>query len=84
MGREPCSYGRRSRRIIPVQRDLPAGYTDSVAFTMELMEKTGMIVTPGTAFGNLGEGYVRIALVHPVETIEKVVRIVKESGILEA
>ena len=48
------------------------------------MEKTGMIVTPGTAFGNLGEGYVRIALVHPVETIEKVVRIVKESGILEA
>ena len=32
-----------------------------------------MIVTPGTAFGDLGEGYVRIALVHPVETIEKVV-----------
>ena len=63
---------------------LPEGYTDSAAFTMELMEKTGMIVTPGTAFGDLGEGYVRIALVHPVETIEKVVRIVKESGILEA
>lgn len=46
--------------------------------------EAGMIVTPGTAFGDLGEGYVRIALVHPVETIEKVVRIVKESGILEA
>ena len=63
---------------------IPENYTSSERFTLDLMEKTGMIVTPGTAFGNLGEGYVRIALVHPVETIEKVVRIVKESGILEA
>lgn len=62
---------------------IPENYTSSERFTLDLMEKTGMIVTPGTAFGNLGEGYVRIALVHPVETIEKVVRIVKESGILE-
>lgn len=63
---------------------IPDNYTSSEKFTLDLMEKTGMIVTPGTAFGDLGEGYVRIALVHPVETIEKVVRIVKESGILEA
>ena len=63
---------------------IPENYTSSERFTLDLMEKTGMIVTPGTAFGNLGEGDVRIALVHPVETIEKVVRIVKESGILEA
>ena len=62
---------------------IPENYTSSERFTLDLMEKTGMIVTPGTAFDNLGEGYVRIALVHPVETIEKVVRIVKESGILE-
>ena len=62
---------------------LPAGYTDSAAFTMELMEKTGMIVTPGSAFGDLGEGYVRMALVHPVPVIEKAIRKVQESGILQ-
>ena len=47
----------------------------------------GNHVRMGTDPGELyqfREGYVRIALVHPVETIEKVVRIVKESGILEA
>ncbi|SCH53403.1 LL-diaminopimelate aminotransferase [uncultured Clostridium sp.] len=62
---------------------LPAGYTDSAAFTMELMEKTGMIVTPGSAFGDLGEGYVRMALVHPVPVIEKAIRKVQESDILQ-
>lgn len=61
---------------------LPAGYTDSVAFTMELMEKTGMIVTPGSAFGSLGEGYVRMALVHPVLEIEEAVAAVRDSGML--
>lgn len=35
---------------------LASGYTDSAAFTMELMEKTGMIVTPGSAFGDPGRG----------------------------
>ena len=62
---------------------LPEGYTDSAAFTMELMEKTGMIVTPGSAFGDLGEGYVRMALVHPVSVIEKAIARVQESGILK-
>ena len=62
---------------------LPEGYTDSAAFTMELMEKTGMIVTPGSAFGDLGEGYVRMALVHPVPVIEKAIARVQESGILK-
>ena len=61
---------------------LPVGYTDSVAFTMELMEKTGMIVTPGSAFGSLGEGYVRMALVHPVPEIEEAVAAVRDSGML--
>ena len=46
------------------------------------MEKTGVIVTPGSAFGDLGEGYVRMALVYPVPVIEEAVRKIKESGIL--
>lgn len=62
---------------------LPGNYKDSSRFVMELMEKTGMIVTPGSAFGALGEGYVRMALVHPVPVIEEAVEAIRKSGILE-
>ena len=40
-------------------------------------------VVPGTAFGSLGEGYVRFALVYPVEVIEEAVKAIDDSGILK-
>ena len=61
---------------------LPDGYTDSAAFTMELMEKTGVIVTPGAAFGSLGEGYVRMALVLPPEKMREAAEEICNSDIL--
>lgn len=60
---------------------IPKNYTSSEKFAMDLMEKAGVIVVPGTAFGDLGEGYVRLALVYPVEMIEKAIRAIEESGI---
>lgn len=62
---------------------IPKNYQSSEKFVIDLMEKAGMIVTPGTAFGNLGEGYVRIALVYPVKMIEKAIKAVADSGILK-
>lgn len=62
---------------------IPASYTSSEKFTLDLMEKSGVIVVPGSSFGSLGEGYVRMALVLDVPTMEKVVQVIKESGILE-
>ena len=61
---------------------IPKGYESSEQFVLELMEKSGMIVVPGTAFGSLGEGYVRMALVYPVEVIEEAVEAVKNSGVI--
>lgn len=61
---------------------LPTGYTNSVDFCFELLEKTGVLCTPGSAFGSLGEGHVRFALVLPPEEIEKAVRAIDESGII--
>lgn len=49
---------------------------------MELMERTGVICTPGNAFGSLGEGYVRFALVLPAETIRELIAVIDESGII--
>ena len=54
---------------------------DPCDFCMKLMEKTGVIVTPGSAFGSNGEGYVRMALVVDVPTIEEIIRVLDESGI---
>ncbi|PTM59610.1 LL-diaminopimelate aminotransferase [Desmospora activa] len=49
---------------------LPPGWS-SVDFTFRLMEQTGVIVTPGNAFGREGEGYVRITLVQTEETLRE-------------
>lgn len=49
---------------------------------MELMEKTGVLCTPGSSFGELGKGHVRFALTLPVETIREAVEAVRRSGIL--
>ncbi|MDD2957699.1 MAG: aminotransferase class I/II-fold pyridoxal phosphate-dependent enzyme [Lachnospiraceae bacterium] len=61
---------------------LPEGYTNSEAFCMELMEKSGVICVPGSSFGSLGEGYVRFALVLPPEKLKEVVESIRKSGIL--
>jgi len=61
---------------------IPEKFESSEAFVLELMEKSGVIVVPGTAFGSLGEGYVRFALVYPVEVIEEAVKAIDDSGIL--
>jgi len=62
---------------------LPGGHTDSVRFCFELLERTGLLCTPGAAFGALGEGHVRFALVQPVPVMEKIVAAVAASGILK-
>lgn len=61
---------------------IPEGYEDDVAFVMELLEKSGVLCTPGSSFGKLGRGYVRFALTLPVEEIRKAVEAVKNSGMI--
>ena len=61
---------------------LPEGYSDSSAFCLELLHKTGLLCTPGAAFGELGEGHVRFALVRPPEEMAEIVEAVKAGGIL--
>ena len=63
---------------------IPEKFGDNdTAFVMELMEKTGVLCTPGSSFGSLGAGHVRFALVLPVEEIEKAIAAIDESGILK-
>lgn len=62
---------------------IPEHYSDSVTFCMDLMERSGLICTPGSAFGSLGEGHVRFALVQSVEKIREIVAAVDACGILK-
>lgn len=53
---------------------LPAAWAnDSIRFSVELVQATGVAVSPGAGFGKSGEGYVRFALVHEPEILEEAV-----------
>ena len=62
---------------------IPEGYTDDVAFVMELLDRSGVLCTPGSSFGSLGKGHVRFALTMPVEKIKEAVKAVADSGIIK-
>lgn len=62
---------------------IPEGYDDDVAFVMELLERSGVLCTPGSSFGSLGKGHVRFALTMPVEQIKEAVKAVAASGMIK-
>lgn len=62
---------------------LPKEYHNSVDFCFELLERSGLLCTPGSAFGELGEGHVRFALVQPVPVMQEIVAAVAKSGIID-
>ena len=61
---------------------IPKGWDSSMEFCLALIERAGVVCTPGASFGPLGEGYVRFALVLPPERLREAVRAIAESGIL--
>lgn len=56
---------------------IPSTYKSSFDFSMDLLDKTGVLCTPGNSFGTLGEGYVRFALVLPEDEIKEAVNAMK-------
>ncbi len=57
---------------------IPAG-TTSTQFAMDLLERTGVAVTPGTNFGQAGEGYFRISLTVPDDRLDEAVARMKSA-----
>jgi LL-diaminopimelate aminotransferase len=52
---------------------VPQGWTTK-GFTTSLLERAHISLTPGTLFGQNGEGFVRISLTAPVERITQAMR----------
>lgn len=62
---------------------IPAGFADSQSFCAALLQRSGLLVTPGSAFGPSGEGYVRFALVRTEAEMKMALDSLKDSGLLD-
>ncbi|UVT15583.1 MAG: LL-diaminopimelate aminotransferase [Nitrospira sp.] len=58
---------------------VPKGYT-STSFTAHLLEKAGIVTTPGNGFGAPGEGYIRMTLCTSKERLAEAVERIKKAG----
>jgi LL-diaminopimelate aminotransferase len=61
---------RTPRATFYIWAKIPAGYT-SVDFTKKLLDEVGIAVTPGTGYGNEGEGYIRFSLTISDDRLEE-------------
>ena len=53
----------------------------STEFALDVLQQTGVVITPGNAFGEAGEGYVRISLIADCDRLGEVLRRFKQAGI---
>ena len=58
---------------------VPQGYT-SASFTAHLLEKTGIVSTPGNGFGEPGEGYIRMTLTTTKERLAEALDRMRKTG----
>jgi LL-diaminopimelate aminotransferase len=52
---------------------VPESFTDSAAYCEHLLERAGVVVSPGAAYGPSGEGWFRIALTTPDDRLAEAV-----------
>ncbi|GAP96312.1 aspartate aminotransferase [Leptolyngbya sp. NIES-2104] len=59
---------------------VPSGM-GSTDFALKVLQKTGVVVTPGNAFGAGGEGYVRISLIADCDRLGEALNRLKQAGV---
>jgi LL-diaminopimelate aminotransferase len=80
-GIRPLGYPVETpRATLYVWLPIPRRFESSMDFTRELLERTGVVVAPGSGFGRAGEGYVRVALCVPEERLSEAARRMAEAG----
>ena len=63
----------KPRATMFVWAPVPEGFGTSEEFVATLLERANVMVTPGSAFGKSGEGFVRMALVQTAEVMKEIV-----------
>ncbi len=64
----------RPRAALYVWAKMPAGWDSSETFALALLEKTGVVLAPGSFFGPAGEGYLRLSVTAPTERVREAMR----------
>lgn len=59
---------------------IPRRYDSCERFASDILETPGIVVVPGTAFGQYGEGYFRLSLVNPRNELAEVLSRMKTDG----
>lgn len=59
--------------------EVPKGYTSS-SFTAHLIEKAGIVTTPGNGFGDPGEGYIRMTVTTTKERLAEAIERMQKIG----
>ena len=65
----------------PIPAKYAAMENGSESFVIDMLNKSGVLVTPGSAFGPSGEGFVRMALVQNPDALQDAANRLKQSGL---
>jgi LL-diaminopimelate aminotransferase len=57
---------------------IPDSYTSAMSFCADLLEQTGLVVTPGIGYGPNGEGWFRISMTTPDDRIDQAMARLRE------
>ena len=65
---------------IYVWAPVPAGYESAAAYCEHVLEETGVVISPGGAYGASGEGFFRISLTTPDDRLAEAVERIRRLG----
>ena len=74
-------YAPRSDATMYFWIKIPKKFKTSMEFCKYLLDKTGVLVTPGSAFGEMSDDHFRVSLVQPILRLQEIFRRFKEAGI---
>ena len=60
--------------------EIPARYKDCEEFAADLLETSGIVIVPGTAFDKEAKRFVRLSVVASEENLEEVINRMEKDG----
>ncbi len=74
-------YAPRSDATMYFWIKIPSTFKSSMEFCKYVLDKTGVLLTPGSAFGSMSDDHFRVSLVQPILRLEEVFERFKKAGI---
>ena len=74
-------YAPRSDATMYFWIKIPKNFNSSMEFCKYVLDKTGVLLTPGSAFGAMSDDHFRVSLVQPILRLEEVFKRFKKAGI---